>query len=493
MVTLRDKLVEQNVAALLSIWPDAPYGICSDGLDRRDHDQQIIFGTIQTLFRDAPLLDRRDLLLIDEVQLLPRDGDGMYLSLIDTLRGRSPDLRMVGASATCFRLDSGYLDRGDGALFERTVFPYGIKQGIADGYLAKLSSKATTTRIDVTGVGRRGGEFIPGELERAANVADVVEAAVAEIVEQGADRRSWLAFCAGVDHAYATRDALRRHGVRCETVVAETASDERDAIFAAFRAGEIRCLSGVNVFSVSFNIPEVDLIALLRPTCSPGLLIQQVGRGTRKAPGKTDCLTLDFAGNIRRHGPVDAIQVNGRTAAAPGDVLAKTCPDCQELNALSAATCSYCSHEFVNAGTRKIKHAATADPVPLLSGALETWLPVRQSEFRLHRKRDAALAPPTLRVDHLCGFAAFSEYVSFQGSPGAQYFAAAWWRTMAGTVPVPVSVVEALARQDEIGPVAAILVERDEQWWRIAKRRVHRGDGSVIEVDGKYRVRRLVA
>ena len=139
------ELVEQDVAALLSIWPDAPYGVCSDGLNRRDHDQQIILGTIQTLFRDAPLLGQRDLLLIDEAQLLPRDGDGMYLSLIDTLRGRSPDLRMVGASATCFRLDCGYLDRGDGALFERTVFSYGIKQGIADGFLAKLSSKATTT------------------------------------------------------------------------------------------------------------------------------------------------------------------------------------------------------------------------------------------------------------------------------------------------------------------------------------------------------------
>src|SRR5262245_64133094 len=101
---------------------------------------------------------------------------------------------MVGASATCFRLDSGYLDRGDGALFERTVFSYGIKQGIADGYLSKLSSKATTTRIDVTGVGRRGGEFIPGELERAANITDVVEGAAAEIVEQGTNRRSWLAF-----------------------------------------------------------------------------------------------------------------------------------------------------------------------------------------------------------------------------------------------------------------------------------------------------------
>jgi DNA repair protein RadD len=485
------ELVEQDVAALLSVWSDAPYGVCSDGLNRRDHDQQIILGTIQTLFRDAPLLGQRDLLLVDEVQCVPRDGEGMYISLIDTLRGRAPDLRLIGASATCFRLDSGYLDRGDGALFERTVFSYGIKQGIADGYLSKLSSKATTTKIDVTGVGRRGGEFIPGELERAANVADVVEGAVAEIIEQGADRRSWLAFCAGVDHAYAVRDALRHHGIRCETVVAETPSDERDAIFEAFRRGEIRCLTGVNVFSVGFNIPQVDLIALLRPTCSPGLLIQQIGRGTRKADGKVDCRILDFAQNIRRHGPVDAIYVNGRTAAAPGDVLTKTCPECQELNALAAKECSCCGHVFISE-PRRPKHAASSDVVPVLSSP-EIWLPVRQSTLRIHRKTSNPGAPPTLRVDHLCGFAAYSEYVSFEGSSGARYYAGAWWHAMGGENPIPLQVADALARQDELNRVSGIVVSRDGQWWRIAKRRVQRADGSAIEVDSKYRVRRLVA
>src|SRR5262249_16557737 len=244
------ELVEQNVGALLAVWPDAPYGICSDGLDRRDHDQSIIFGTIQTLHRDVAKLGRRDLLLIDEVQLVPRDGDGMYLTLIDAQRTLNPDLRMVGASATCFRLDSGYLDHGEGGLLERTVVSYGIADGIRDGWLAPLSSKTTKAKIDVAGVGRRGGEFISGELERAANVDDVVDAAVAEMVEQGTDRRAWIGFCCGVNHAYAVRDAVRRHSISCETVVAATPSDERKAIFDAYRAGEIRCLTGVNVFSV---------------------------------------------------------------------------------------------------------------------------------------------------------------------------------------------------------------------------------------------------
>ena len=430
------ELVEQDVDALLSVWPDAPYGICSDGLNRRDHDKQIIFGTIQTLYRDAAKLGRRDRLLIDEVQLVPRAGDGMYLTLIDTLRAGAPDLRMAGASATCFRLDSGYLDHGDGALFDKTVFSYGIRNGIDDGWLAPLSSKATTVKIDVTGVGRRGGEFIAGELEHAANVTDVVDGAVTEIVDKGTERRSWLAFCCGVNHAFSVRDAVRRHGISCETVVAETPSDERDAIFAAFQAGEIRCLSGVNVFSVGFNIPQVDLIALLRPTCSPGLLVQQIGRGTRKAPGKTDCLVLDFAGNIRRHGPIDAAQVNGAGVANPSDVRAKTCPSCQEENALAATYCRCCGHEFVSTRVRQIKHGAT----PVLTGE-KVWLPVRHSEFRSHQKLGDSTAPPTLRVDHLCGFSAYSEYVSFQShNSGARYYAGQWWYAHGGDNPVPMRV-----------------------------------------------------
>jgi DNA repair protein RadD len=485
------ELVEQDVEALLSIWPGAPYGICSDGLDRRDHDHPIIFGTVQTLWRDAVLLGRRDLLIVDEVQLVPREGDGMYLSLIDTLRATAPDLRMVGASATCFRLDSGYLDRGHGALFERTVFSYSIRDGIRDGWLAPLSSKATRARINVSGVGRRGGEFIPGELERAANVADIVEAAVAELIEQGKDRRSWLAFCCGVNHARAVAENVRRQGITCATVVAETPSDDRRAIFAAFRAGEIRCLTGVNVFSVGFNIPEVDLIALLRPTCSPGLLIQQVGRGTRKAPGKTDCRILDFSGNVRRHGPIDAIAVNGRTAASPGDVLTKVCPHCQEENALAATMCRCCGHVF-HAGERKAKHGAIADQVPILSGE-KVWLPVRHSEFRVHRKQADPHAAPTLRADYLSGFTPYSEYMSFEGSSGARYYAAAWWTAMGGKHPIPQSAADAIARRDELSRVTEIAVSRDGQWWRISNRRIERPDGGTVEIDSRYRVRRVAA
>jgi DNA repair protein RadD len=484
------ELVEQDVDALLTAWHEAPYGICCEGLGRRDYDAPIIIGSVQSLTRDADKLGRRDLVMVDECQMIPRSGDGQYLNLFDNLRSRAPNLQLVGASATCYRLDSGYLHKGDGALFEKIVFSYQIREGIRDGYLSPLRSKATNTRIDVRGVHIRGGEFIPSELERAANVADVVEGAVAEIVEWGKDRRAWICFCTGVAHAYAVRDEIRRHGISCETVTAETPGGERRAIFDAFRGGAIRCLTGANIFSVGFNIPQVDLIALLRPTCSPGLLVQQVGRGTRLAPDKENCLVLDFAGNIRPHGPIDAIQVNGRTSPSPGDVLTKTCPQCQEEYALAARTCTCCGHIFLS--ERVARHDVVSDTVPVLLAPV--WLHVRQSEFRLHRKRGDPSAAPTLRVEHLSGFSVYSEYVSIESSNSyARQLARNWWIAMGGGAPVPMSVTEAIERRPELDTVTDIMVTRDGQWWRINRRHVRRPDGSVFDVDHKYRCSRVAA
>src|SRR5262249_50328460 len=160
-----------------------------------------------------------------------------------------------------------------------------------------------------------------------------------------------------------------------------------------------------------------------------------------------------FAGNIRRHGPVDDITVNGDgRARAPGDVLTKVCPACQEENALAAKTCTCCGPEFVGE-QREIRHSVIADDMPVLSQPV--WLQVRHSEFRLHRKYGNPNAPPTLRVDHLSGFTAYSEYISFEGiNPYARQFARSWWLAMGGGQPVPRTVSQALERRHELSTVA---------------------------------------
>src|SRR5262249_21682334 len=141
------ELLTQNLEHLLSVWPDAPYGVNSAGLHQRDWDAPIVLANIQSVWRSPQRLGRRDLIIIDEAHLVPPEGDGMYRTLIDSLRQLEPTMRVCGLSATPYRLDSGRLDQGDGKIFDDVVFDYGIAEGIRDGWLAPLSSKATTTSI----------------------------------------------------------------------------------------------------------------------------------------------------------------------------------------------------------------------------------------------------------------------------------------------------------------------------------------------------------
>ena len=276
MLTHVKELVQQNFMALLRVWPDAPAGIYSAGLNRRDVHHRITFASIQSVYNKASQLGRRDLILIDEAHLVPLKGEGMYRRLLDDLYAINRDARVAGLTATPYRLDTGRLDEGDTRLFDQVVYSYGIAKGIEDGFLSPLISKATAARIDVSEVKRRGGEFVPASLEGAADA--VTQEAVSEIADLGANRKSWLVFCAGVKHALNVRDAIRASGFSCETVSGETPSGERDNIIRRFRAGEIRCLTNANVLTTGFDVPQVDLVAMLRPTLSTSLYVQIVGR-----------------------------------------------------------------------------------------------------------------------------------------------------------------------------------------------------------------------
>jgi DNA repair protein RadD len=384
------ELIEQNVKHLLALWPDAPLGVNCAALGPRDWDQQIVFASIQSVFRSPGRLGRRHLVLIDECHLVPHDGDGMYRTALGVLREVQCNLSVCGFSATPFRLDSGHLTEGDDKIFDEVVFDYGIDRGIIDGWLSSLSSKATRTTIDVRDVGRRGGEFISGELERAADDGVKIAAACDEIVALGAGRKCWLVFCCGVSHATHVRDALRERGVNCEAVFGETPQAERERIIGDFRAGRNRALVNVSMFTTGFDVPQVDLLAMLRPTLSTGLYVQMVGRGTRKADGKRDCVVLDFAQNVYRHGPVDRVSVSAKNGTdvkvgvKVGSVLAKPCPECNELNPLAVKECVTCGYLFPQAKPIA-KHATSADAMPILSGQA-VWLPVANVHMRKHVK-----------------------------------------------------------------------------------------------------------
>jgi DNA repair protein RadD len=457
------ELIQQNFMALLRAWPDAPAGIYSAGLSRRDIHAQILFAGIQSIHRHAYKVQRCDLVLIDEAHLLGRNDSGMYRRFLTQLKEINAGLtKVVGFTATPYRLDSGLLHEGEDRLFTDIAYEVPVLEMIQQGYLCPVVPKQTTTQLDVGGVGTRGGEFIAKDLEAAVDRDEVTRAAVAEIVEHGAERGSWLVFCSGVAHARHVRDAIREHGFSAETVTGDTPGPERDGILTAFKAGRLRCVTNANVLTTGFDAPGTDLIALLRPTKSVGLYVQMVGRGTRLAEGKDDCLVLDFAGNTARHGPIDTVDGRKKEPAEDGKAPIKTCPECKTINHASARHCIECDYEFP---PPVVKVAPKAASDALLSTQIQAaWCDVTDIGYARHEKPGK---PASLRVIYECGLIQHSEWVCFEHTGFPRDKALSWWRRRAPELPPPMTVNEALAQQHHLRRPIAIQVRPIGQYTEI--------------------------
>ena len=463
IVTHVRELIAQNHAEMLGLWPDAPAGIYSAGLGKREIGARILFAGIQSIHRRAYDVQQCDLVLIDEAHLIPRASDTMYRRFLDTLARINPHLKVIGFTATPYRLDSGMLHQGDGRLFTDIAYEVSIRDLITEGYLCPLVSKATELTLDVGGVGSRGGEFIASQLQAAVDRDPITHAAIDEIIAHGEGRKSWLAFCSGVDHARHVAAALGERGISCATIFGDTPAGERDRIIASFKRGEIRALASMGVLTTGFNAPAVDLIAMLRPTKSPGLYVQMAGRGTRLAPGKENCLVLDFAGNVARHGPIDAVrpQAPGEGEGAPPS---KICPDCNSILPAAVRVCPDCGHCFP---PPELKVQATATTLAILSTTRAQWTPVTDVRLSRHEKPGK---PPSLRVDYQCGLNWHSEWVCFEHTGYAREKAAVWWRARS-TAPVPRSVAAALAATDLLRKPSAIEVRPSGRFTEIVNYR----------------------
>ena len=439
IVTHVRELIEQNYLELVKLWPEAPAGIYSAGLKQRDIQARILFADIQSIHKRVYDVQQCDLVLIDEAHLIPRKSNTMYRRFLEGIKRLNPLLKVIGLTATPYRLDSGLLHQGKDALFTDIAFEVSVRELIDAGYLSPLISKRMATQLDLTGVGTRGGEFIAKDLERAVDQDSITQSAVEEIIAYGEHRRSWLVFCSGVDHAFHVRNALRAHGIRCETIVGDTPSAEREALIESFKQGEIRCLTNANVLTTGFNAPAVDLIAMLRPTQSAGLYVQIVGRGCRLADGKDNCLVLDFAGNIARHGPIDAIKPMRGRGEGGGEAPIKCCPKCDSLVHAAVRQCPDCGHVFP---PPQVQIEAQASQLDILSTNKTEWIPVDDIRYLRHAKPDR---PPSLRVDYTSGLIVHSEWVCLEHSGYPRQKAADWWHQRAPGIPLPHTVQDALA------------------------------------------------
>lgn len=462
----RKEILSQNANKLLTIWPEAPIGIYSAGLRSRSIRQITIAG-IQSVYKHADLFGPLDLILIDECHLVPKSGEGMYLNFIEQARRLSPKLKIIGLTATPYRLDAGLLTEGEGRIFTDIAYEIELVRLIQEGYLAPLISKSPVTQADLSQVHMRGGEFIAGEAEKALDQHDLTTAAIKEMMRLAESRKSWLVFCAGVDHTRHVTAALRQAGISAEYVIGETLPIIRQDNLNKFIRGEIRALVNCDVLTTGFDAPNCDCIVLLRPTASPGLYVQMVGRGSRLAPDKKDCLVLDFAGNIQRHGPIDMITVRKKDKGS-GAAPVKTCQVCRLVVPIGTRVCPECGTEFPrNRTTTHDSEASTADIISAFKMSVET-MTIEDVVYRKHYKQKDGST--SFRVDYRSGLNIVSEWVCFDHDGYPRQRACQWWwnRTEYPTRLAPQSVDEALERAHELRRPTTIKAKRSlKGYWQI--------------------------
>jgi DNA repair protein RadD len=491
VVTHVQELVAQNHAEMIALWPDAPAGIYAASLKRRDVGRRITFCSIQSVFRNWDKIPIASIIIVDESHLIPRKAETMYGKFLASMRLRNPHLRVIGLTATPYRMDSGRLDQGDDRIFHAISYEYSIAQAISEGYLAPLVAKDPKMHLNTEGVGTRGGEFIASELQSAVDTDALNRAAVDEMLTCGVGRRSWLVFCSGIKHAEHVATLLAQRGVTAAALSSDTDSEDRRRLIAEFKAGRIRALCSMNILTTGFNAPQVDLIAMLRPTKSASLYIQMAGRGTRPAPGKVNCLVLDFAGNVSRFGPIDAVNVK-EPGEGGGEAPVKVCPECQSILHASVRICNDCGYEFPKPAP-KIEAKASTSPLLSIDVADAEWVKVESVSYARHEKRDGG--PPTMRVNYYEQdkiAQTYSEWVCFEHPAGSfpQKKAATWWLARGGAQPVPASVAEALTRKHELRWSAEILVKPRGKYWDVL---AHRSQGNVPNLPPGGAAPRLLA
>ena len=281
------ELISQNHERLLGIWPEAPCGIYSAGLKRRDN-AQIMFAGIQSIYKKAFDFDGFDLILIDECHLLPKRGAGMYRTFLEKCMMVKPKIKVVGMTASPFRLDGGSLIEGEGAFFDGLACHITVKELIEAGHLTPLTAREGIHHIETKKLSTQNGEYKAQDQVEAFGQDDLTGKCINEMMDLGKERKSWMVFCAKVDHCLEVAERLNELGIVTEAVHGDVSAEERQQAIDNFDQRRTKCLVSVNVLTTGFDVAHVDMIVLMRSTQSASLYLQICGRGMRLYDGKKE-------------------------------------------------------------------------------------------------------------------------------------------------------------------------------------------------------------
>lgn len=412
--------------------------------------------------------------LVHNCHLVRREDDGMYRELIRGLQRNNAAVRVIGWTGTPFRGNGVWLTEGETRLFTDIAVRITMRDLLKLGFLSPLVVSKPSTTITGDGVGMRNGDYIVSQLAQKLDRPELTRRIAGEICDMGKDRKKWLVFCCTVEHAEHMAAELAALGVATAVVSAETPKARREEVIAKFRSGRIRAICNVAVLTTGFDVPEIDLIALVRNTKSPVLFTQICGRGLRISPHKSDCRWLDFTDTTALLGPVDAIR--GRAEPAKKEDSAapfKICAECGANNPAGALACVQCGAAFPDPEPKINTFASQAS---ILSSApkLES---VAVDRITFDPRVSKTTDMPYLRINFHSGFDTFHLNLMLEHDGFPRRKALQQLKELTGYPIQPVDVSTACKWLNDTGfqKIEQITVDMSTKWknvvaWKIEKR-----------------------
>lgn len=329
------ELVEQNHSKYESY--NLKAGIYSAGLNQKDSDEKVIFGSIQSVARARDsFFENFNLVIIDECHRVNSDGDTQYGEVLRKLQERNQGICILGLTATPYRVGMGWiyeynvkgeLKTQEERFFKQCVFELPLEYMIQNKFLTvPVKVDIPVTSYDFSSLFDKGRLYTTSEVEDILKdqkrITPLIIQNIIDITESY-NRRGVMIFSSSVNHAREIMESLPSD--EAELITGETDNFTRDEIITRFKDKKIKYLVNVSVLTTGFDAPHVDVIAILRPTESVSLYQQIIGRGLRLDPGKNDCFILDYAGMGH---DIYQPEVGSKKPSKESEAVLVPCPKC---------------------------------------------------------------------------------------------------------------------------------------------------------------------
>jgi superfamily II DNA or RNA helicase/HKD family nuclease len=292
----REQILVQARRTFAHVLRDPSFGEILGGSEGDARMGRHVFAMVQTLSREQRLAalapDAYDVVYVDEAHHGAADS---WRRIVEHLEPRE----LIGLTATPERSDGKNVAELFGGAYTTELR---LWEAVDDQLLVPFQYIGVDDGTDLRSLAWRGGDYPVGELSdlytgHHGRVKAVLEA-VHSWVERPAEMRA-LGFCVTKQHAQFMAEQLTKHGFAADFLTGDDEQAHREAVLAQLARGDLQVVFSVDVLGEGVDVPDVDTLLLLRPTQSPVLFAQQLGRGLRQAPGKRCCTVLDLIGQHR--------------------------------------------------------------------------------------------------------------------------------------------------------------------------------------------------